>query len=250
MTVRVDHLFDRPELAACYDALYRDEPRADFAFHLPAALAAQSVLDIGCGTGAFLTQLREAGHRGRLVGIDPARGMIGRARTRTDVEWRLRDASAIRPNERFDFIVMTGHAFQALVEDEAVADLLARVAAALSPTGRLAFETRDPAARAWESWTPDRPRRSRIPNGASFVMRIEVETPFDGRTLGFRHDFVWDEGGVIGTSRSTLRFMGSDVLDEFLSAAGLVVEARFGDWDRSPAGMGGPEIITLARRLT
>jgi hypothetical protein len=33
-----------------------------------------------------------------------------------------------------------------------------------------------------------------------------------------------------------------------LEQAGFIVEAQFGDWDRSPVSADSPEIITLARR--
>ena len=34
-------------------------------------MAAPSVLDVGCGTGRLLHRAREAGHAGRLCGVDP-----------------------------------------------------------------------------------------------------------------------------------------------------------------------------------
>ncbi|HEV8633412.1 MAG TPA: class I SAM-dependent methyltransferase [Chloroflexota bacterium] len=39
----------------------------------------ESVLDVGCGYGLFLTYLRRVGHRGRLVGLDQSPGMISEA---------------------------------------------------------------------------------------------------------------------------------------------------------------------------
>ncbi|HEV8638260.1 MAG TPA: class I SAM-dependent methyltransferase, partial [Chloroflexota bacterium] len=39
----------------------------------------ESLLDVGCGPGLFLTYLRRAGHRGRLVGLDQSPGMIAEA---------------------------------------------------------------------------------------------------------------------------------------------------------------------------
>jgi len=39
----------------------------------------ESLLDVGCGPGLFLAYLRQAGHRGRLVGLDQSPGMIAEA---------------------------------------------------------------------------------------------------------------------------------------------------------------------------
>jgi SAM-dependent methyltransferase len=106
------------------------------------------VLDIGCGTGALLHRARRGGHRGRLVGLDPAEGMLAQARRYADIEWRrgyLPDAGF---RAEFDLAYMTGHAFQVLLTDEDVRGLLAAVRAALVPGGRFAFETRNPRHRA------------------------------------------------------------------------------------------------------
>lgn len=245
----VDAFFEEASLAALYDALYLDTPREDYDFYRPLAMAAGSILDLGCGTGSFLRDLTAAGHEGRLVGIDPARGMIDRARAYPGVEWRQGDASSIGSGDRFDLIVMTGHAFQALVEDDAITDLLRRVRTALSSTGRFAFETREPAARAWDKWTPDRPVLGCTPDGAAFAMRTHVEAGFDGRTVTFRHDFLCTDGAMIGTSRSTLRFLDAGTLDGLLAAAGLEVSERYGDFDGDPCDGNCPEIITIARAV-
>ena len=82
----VDRLFAEPSLAVLYDDFCALSPRDDFAFYLPLVMAAGSVLDVGCGTGALLHSARVAGHAGRLVGVDPAAAMLDVARARTDVE--------------------------------------------------------------------------------------------------------------------------------------------------------------------
>ena len=67
----VDPLFADPALASWYDALSPTDERGDFGFYLPRVMSARSVLDVGCGTGSLLGLAREAGHRGRLLGLDP-----------------------------------------------------------------------------------------------------------------------------------------------------------------------------------
>ena len=52
---------------------------------------------------------------------------------------------------------------------------------ALRPGGRLVFEVRDPARRAWEGWTPERTRgRVETPSGAveSWCEVTDVRLPF------------------------------------------------------------------------
>ena len=110
--------FSEPRLAALYDPLCGRESRDDLRFYLPLIMSAKAVLDVGCGTGALLHWARESGYRGRLVGLDAGRGMLELAQTRSDIEWILGDLSAVSWDREFDLAVMTGHAFQQLVDDD------------------------------------------------------------------------------------------------------------------------------------
>src|ERR1700722_12696145 len=144
----VDLLFSDARLAALYDAWCPRPQRTDFDFYLPLVMAVEAVLDVGCGTGAMLHEARDAGHAGRLCGLDPPAGMLARARRRADIEWISGDLASVEWAREFDLVVMTGHAFQVLVEDADIRQALAAISAALKPNGRFAFETRNPAARA------------------------------------------------------------------------------------------------------
>ena len=245
MSALPDKLFADTDLAALYDPWCGREGRDDFAFYRPMVMAASAVLDVGCGTGLMLHQARDGGHRGRLCGLDPAPGMLAQARKRSDIEWVQGDAVAAAFASEFDLIVMTGHAFQALLEDDQLRDTLAAVRQALKPNGRFAFETRNPLARAWERWTPE--HGIEITDAAGRPVRIvtEVVETYDGRAVSFTHTFTcgdWEE-----VSHSTLRFLSAEAVTELFRPAGLVVEAQFGDWDRSPVSAASPEIITIAR---
>jgi hypothetical protein len=124
---------------------------------------------------------------------------------------------------------------------------LAAVGAALKKNGRFAFETRNPAARAWERWTPENAVVITDERDAEVRITTQVEAPFDGRIVSFTHTFTcqtWDRPEV---SWSTLRFLSADALSSFLAEAGFVIEQQFGDWDRQPLVALSPEIITIAR---
>lgn len=244
----VDLQFADPVLAALYDEVCPRAERRDFDFYLPLALKAGSVLDLGCGTGVFLHEVRKAGHGGRLCGLDPAAGMIAQARRHAGVEWHQGDIVSAGYREAFDLVIMTGHAFQVLVADHQVRMALAAIHAALVVGGCFAFETRNPEARAWERWTTASMAKATDSEGRPVNVDCKVIAPFDGRTVSFTQTYTspgWPDARV---SPSTLRFLDAETLSVFLEEAGLAIEAQFGDWDRSPLAEHSPEIVTLARR--
>jgi SAM-dependent methyltransferase len=242
----VDLAYSDAQLAALYDRLYPRPPSFDF--YLPMMMAASAVLDVGCGTGALLHEARRAGHAGRLCGLDPAAGMLARARRRTDIDWVCGDLLSVGWLSEFDLVVMTGHAFQMLLADEEISAVLAAIGTALKQRGMFAFDTRNPAARAWEHWVPQNAVEIRDEHGDTVRLTPAVETAFDGRTVALTETFSsgrWDRPRV---SRSTLRFVDPETLAAFLAEAGLEIEVQFGDFGHQPLTAASPEIITIARR--
>ena len=243
----VDRLYADPSLAELYDAACAG--REDFDFYLPLVLAAASVLDVGCGTGELLRRAREAGHAGRLCGVDPAAAMLDVARRgRGDVEWVEGDLASVAWSSPFELVVMTGHAFQVLVEDDEIRAALAAVGAVLADDGRFVFETRNPRVRAWEHWTRDHTVEFVAPDGTVVRKTSEVTHPVDGDVVRFSQTYAgarWDRPQV---SRSTLRFLDEPALASVLGDAGLTIEAQFGDWAGRPLTDTSPEIITVTRR--
>jgi SAM-dependent methyltransferase len=243
----VDHAFTDLTLAALYDRLNPWGPGDDF--YLGLVREARSVLDIGCGTGQLLRRARAEGHRGRLMGLDPAPAMLVQARrARPDVEWVLGDMRARLWDGEFDLAVMTGHAFQELVRDEDIRHCLRGVRAALGDGGRFVFETRNPAARAWERWTPDRVYEITAEDGAPVRVWHEVQGDgLSGDRVRFTETYEGDAWPAPQVCHSVLRFLDEESLAGFLTEAGLTVAEQYGDWGRGPLTPASPEIITVAR---
>jgi SAM-dependent methyltransferase len=240
-----DRLFEDARLARLYDACC--EGRPDFAFYLPLVMEADAVLDVGCGTGALLRLARQAGHRGRLCGLDPAAAMLEQARARTDVEWRLGDLESSPWTAEFDLVVMTGHAFQVLVEDDQIRRSLRAVRQALRGDGRFVFETRNPAARAWERWLPQHVVEITAPDGQPVRMAHQVQR-VAGELVTFTCTYsspTWEQDE---RSWSTLRFLEASAVRSFLIDAGFAVEPQLGNWHGDPLTPTSDEIITIARR--
>lgn len=244
----VDHQFADAGLAAWYDVVCGPwEQRDDLLFYLPLVMSARAVLDVGCGTGMLLHRARQAGHTGRLCGLDPGPGMLAQARRRSDIEWVPGDIASAAWEREFDLVVMTGHAFQVFVTDDELRASLAAIRSALTDDGRFAFETRNPAARAWERWTPD--NAVEVSDACGAVVRVEgdVETPVEGDIVRFTTTYTGLTPDGPQVSHSTLRFLDAETLSSFLDGAGLAIEEQYGDWTRQPLTAASPEIITIAR---
>jgi hypothetical protein len=56
------------------------------------------------------------------------------------------------------------------------------------------------------------------------------------------------DGTVLRVDRASLRFLDVPALAAFLTEAGLVIEAQYGDWQRGPITDTSRGIITIARR--
>jgi len=240
--------------AALYDVLYPWDPGRFPAsrFYTGLVMAADSVLDAGCGTGAMLHLAREQGHPGRLVGLDPDPAALARARRRADIEWLQATAASARQARRagqpgFSLATMTSHAFQCLVTDEELRESLAALRDVLADGGRLAFETCHPQARAWLSWNPA--HAVDVVDSAGRALRVwhEVESVSDG-VVTFTGTTASQDGTVLRVGREHLRFLEPGALAALLAEAGFQVEAQYGDWDGEPLTGTSREIITIARR--
>jgi SAM-dependent methyltransferase len=243
-----DQVFDNPRLAAIYDAL--DPDRSDLEPYLAMVdeFGAQSVLDLGCGTGVFALMLAERGIR--VIGVDPAKATVDVARGKPRAEqvtWIDGDASAIPASVTVDMVTMTANVAQVFLTDADWLATLAAVHAALRPGGRLVFETRDPAYRAWERWTEDATRSTtHIPGVGPVTDWVQViDVVDDGRLVTFDSPNVFEADGTVITARTTLRFRNREEIEESLIASGFRVDEVRDAPDRP-----GRELVFVARRLT
>lgn len=238
------------EAAELYDRMYPWDPQRhpDDAFYQPVVMAADTVLDVGCGTGRMLHRVREAGHRGRLVGIDPDPAMLDRARRRTDIEWIAGRAADLTADQEFDLATMVANGFQCLVDDDELRASLAAVHTALRPGGRFVFETRHPQARAWLDWNPDNATEVIGPDGRTLRVAHHVEAVVGDRVTFTETTTRPDGGGESRVDRATLRFLDVPALNAFLGEAGFEIEAQYGDWHRGPVTDASRSVVTVARR--
>lgn len=217
-----DAEFDDPRLAPLYDIL--DPDRSDLDTYLAVAeeIGARSVLDVGCGTGTFGILLAREGIE--VTGVDPAGESLKVARGKPyadRVTWVHGDATTLPPLQ-VDLATMTANVAQVFLTDDAWAQTLEAVHGALRPGGHLAFESRVPAVRAWEGWTPERTRATtEVPGLGPVTEWMEVtEVSEDPLLVSFTAHNEFPDGSDV-VSHSTLRFRSQEELESSLVAAGF-----------------------------
>jgi SAM-dependent methyltransferase len=187
-----------------------------------------------------------------VIGVDPAVEMLGVARSRPRgdvVRWIEGDASSLTSLPPADLVVMTGHVVQVFLDDATFLATLRAARQILRDGGRLAFEDRDPNARAWESWTPERSHR-RIEAAELGVVHLWHElltSPTPNGLVRFREYYHFESTSELLTSESELRFRTEEETAALLREAGFPHQEWFGDWDRSPITGSTRELIVVAR---
>ena len=238
-----DDAFAHPRLAALYDPLDPDRSDLDAYVRMTEEFDAHRVLDIGCGTGVFALLLADRGKE--VVGVDPAQASIDVARAKPGserVRWICGDATALPPL-RVDLATMTANVAQAVVEPGDWQATLRGTHAALRPGGRLVFETRVPARRAWEEWTRERSHGVTEVDGVGAVETWVQVTEVTGPLVSFRWTYRLATDGQVLTSDSTLRFREREEIEADLDAQGYVLEDVREAPDRP-----GREYVFVARR--
>ncbi|MGH3500908.1 MAG: class I SAM-dependent methyltransferase [Nocardioidaceae bacterium] len=237
-----DRQFEDRRLAELYDPLDPDRSDLDVYAAMVEEFAATRVLDVGCGTGTFACLLASRGIE--VTGVDPARASLEVARAKPGAEqvrWLYGDATTLPPL-RVDLATMTANVAQVFLTDEEWLATLQGVRAALCPGGRLVFETRDPARKAWLDWTRATSQwRTDVP-GVGIVDAWHEVTEQNGDLVSFTSTVVFEATGEELTSDSTLRFPPREEVANSLGRAGYVVEEVRDAPDRP-----GRELVFVAR---
>ena len=208
------------------------------------------VLDLGCGTGRLTTALAAAQHN--VTGLDPNGTSLRRARAKPHgdkVLWVEGTSRCLAPTNRFDTVLMTSHVAQVFVSDDEWGAVLDDARGTLAPGGVLAFDSRDPRAKAWERWTKEQTQGTvELPDGQQVVGWVDVTDVSDNGVVTFDWCNVFEDGSrLAGTS--SLRFRSEQRLRTTLEEAGFIVDDLYGGWRNEPSVPDGStsELVVVAR---
>lgn len=250
-------VFDR--FARFYDEDYRayDED-VEAILHLAGEMEGP-VLELGCGTGRLLLPLAQGGHT--VTGVDLSPALLAQARAKLAA---LPQAAAVTllqadlrtlalPQRDFAFVFCVSNTLMHMADPGDQLAALTAAAAHLRPGGLLLIDL----------FHPDIPRLMEVHGVMELADRwtrpdgTEV-IKWSVRTLDLAEQlqetlFIYEETAPDGSVRRThcpftLRYLWRNEAELMLAAAGLEVEAVWGDFEGTPYGNQSEHLILLATK--
>lgn len=214
-------------IAGVYDELYSqlDEKSIDILAELARGGPA---LELGIGTGRIALPLREKGVK--VHGIDASEAMLEKLRAKPGgqkIPVTLGDFGKVAVDGQFSLIYVVFNTFYALLSQDAQIDCFMNVADHLDPQGVFVLEV----------FVPDLTRFTDQQTFRTINLdqdRIQLEAsrhdPVSQQVIS-QHIFITSEG--IRHYPVKLRYAWPSELDLMARLAGLELQHRWGDWDRS-----------------
>jgi ubiquinone/menaquinone biosynthesis C-methylase UbiE len=222
--------------------------------HFYAELARQvggTALEVACGTGLVTIPLAQQGIS--VTGLDIVPPMLAHAKHKSEqlglsIRWLQGDVRNFDLHEKFNFIYMTGNAFQAFLNNSDQRALLQNIRRYLKADGIFAFETRNPN---WEDLTdnPNETEWMTYTNDKGYQVRITETREYDhtAQILAYTLFRRWQEGAEPKerVTRIAIRHTFPQELNALLEANGFRILNQYGDWDKSPLTKESPPIISV-----
>lgn len=237
--IKEGNLYQDAELVQFYD--YDTPWLSSYDILIDWIKTTDAILDIGCGTGTML----HAAHKKCAIayGLDLAAEMLDVAQSKTKaVHWVTANATSFSINQKFDIITLTGHSFQTLLDDESRLALFLRIKEHLSPTGKVIFDSRNPAVEEWKTWTPE--------NSVRYFQHAPLGIIKAWNDVSAHKDIVCYETFYqqlhqpkIWTAKSFISFPSYQQIATLLDKAGLQIQSTYGDWLLNPYQENSEEMI-------
>lgn len=230
----------------------RSAPRIAFYCELAKTIDGP-ILEIACGSG--LVTLPVAAQGLDVTGVDLARPMLEHARKKAEaqnlsIRWVEADARSFDLGRQYQFIFITGNAFQAFLRREDQEELLDSVKRHLLPDGVFAFETRNPSGHDLRN-QPEEEFEYSYQSVEGHQVSVSYTQLYDPVTqimywTSYRR---WGNGERAHTKETHIacRFTHPQELEALLHYNGFEILKQFGNWDREELSAASPSIISICK---
>lgn len=231
-------------IAGLYDELYEEPPPSSQLDLLESLARGGRALELGIGTGRLALPLAARGVA--VTGLDSSPAMVERLRAKdggTDIPVLIGDFTHFDLDERFDLVFVAFNTFFGLLTQEDQLECFASVERHLTPDGVFLIEAFVPDPARF-----DRGQRTsvgRLELGRT-VIDVARHSPANQR-VDSQH-VVIEDGRPARVVPVSLRYAWPAELDLMARLAGLRLQNRWGDWDRTPFGDGSVKHVSIWRR--
>jgi SAM-dependent methyltransferase len=236
-----------------YDLKYR-ELGEDIPFYLKQAEKYGSpVLELACGTGRITIPLAEKGFN--VTGLDISEPMLELAKKKAsekgvNVEWVKADCQDFQLNKMFNLIIIPFNSFAHFHELEGINGCFSCVKDHLLEDGRFIMDYFNPRL-DYLLRDPDTPRsivKYEDPDGRGEVEILETNV-YDAASQLNRIKWVYK----IGNSEEIVKDLNMRIfypkeLDALLMLNGFEIEAKYGNFDKSPFKSESPKQLIVCRK--
>jgi SAM-dependent methyltransferase len=256
-------LYEASWLAEIYDLAYQGPggPQADYPFWLELAQKSERpLLELACGTGRLAIPLAREGLQ--ITGLDISVPMLAMAKRKLEqepaaVRSRLElvegDMSNFFPGKEYGLIIIAYRAFQHLLERTSQRQCLKCCAAHLKPGGRLAIDVFHPKLSLLAAPGPAQiPAHEHVTSAGERIRESGFgEYDIANQMVRWRprYECISPEGKVtLRESYLELRYFFRYEMAWMLEACGFIVEALYGNHDKSPLQADSPEMIFVVKK--
>jgi ubiquinone/menaquinone biosynthesis C-methylase UbiE len=211
------------------------------------------VLEIACGSG--LVTIPIAAQDLDVTGVDLAHSMLEYARKKAqrqklNIRWVEADARSFDLGTQYQFILLTGNAFQAFLRRQDQEALLASVKRHLAPSGIFAFETRNPSGHDLTN-QPQEEFDQRYTSAEGYLVSVSFTQIYDplAQIMYWTSYRRWNDGKQDHKKETHIacRFTYPQELEALLYYNGFELIQQYGDWNKEMLSSSSLEVINICR---